>query len=93
MPAPSLPVTGCAGDTLRLANYAAHAIAGIARSADEDLKLFDADGSSGATLPRLLANMSAVEIGPYRGGGKLIGAAIEAVRNARTSPLAGAAGK
>jgi hypothetical protein len=93
VPALSLPVTGCAGDTLRLANYAAHAIAGIARSADEDLKLFDADGSSGATLPRLLANMSAVEIGPYRVDGKLIGAAIEAVRNARAPPLAAVAGK
>jgi hypothetical protein len=77
-----LPVTGCAGDTLRLANYAAHAIEGIARSPDEDLKLFDADGSPGASLPRLLANMAAIEIGPYRAEPKLIDAAIEAVRNA-----------
>jgi hypothetical protein len=78
-PAP-LPVTGCAGDTLRLANYAAHAIEGIGRFSDEDLKLFDADGSPGASLPRLLANMAAIEIGPYRADAKLIDAAIEAVR-------------
>jgi hypothetical protein len=77
-----LPVTGCAGDTLRLASYAARAIEGIARVPDEDLKLFNADGSPGASLPRLLANMAAVEIGPYRAHGNLIHAAIEAVRNA-----------
>jgi hypothetical protein len=78
----SAPVPSCAGDTQRLANYAAHAIEGIARSADEDLKLFAADGSPLPALSRLLANMAAVEIGPYRADGSLIEAAIESVRNA-----------
>jgi hypothetical protein len=82
VPTAPLPVTGCAGDTLRLANYAAHAIEGIARLPDEDLKLFNADGSPGASLPHLLANMAAIEIGPYRADANLIDAAIEAVRNA-----------
>jgi hypothetical protein len=87
VPTAPLPVTGCAGDTLRLANYAARAIEGIARFPNEDLKLFNADGSPGASLPRLLANMAAIEIGPYRADAKLIDAAIEAVRNppARTA--------
>jgi hypothetical protein len=90
VPTAPLPVTGCAGDTLRLANYAAHAIDGIARSPEEDLKLFNADGSPGASLPRLLANMAAIEIGPYRADAKLIEAAIEAVRNSpRRTAVAG----
>jgi hypothetical protein len=72
---------GCPAEGARLANYAAHAIEGIARSEDEDLKLFGADGRPLAALPRLLANMAAVEIGPYRADTKLIEAAVEAVRN------------
>jgi hypothetical protein len=78
----SAPVTTCAGDTQRLANYAAHAIEGIARSPDEDLQLFAGDGSPLPALTRLLANMAAVEIGPYHADGNLIEAAIEAVRKA-----------
>ena len=83
VPAPQpRPAGSCAGDTQRLANYAAHAIDGLVRSPDEDLKLFEVDGSPLPALPRLLANMAAVEIGPYRADGKLIEAAIAAVRNA-----------
>ncbi|MBV9395217.1 MAG: hypothetical protein JOZ84_12500 [Methylobacteriaceae bacterium] len=78
----SAPVISCAGETQRLANYAAHAIEGIARSTDEDLKLFAGDGSPLPALTRLLANMAAVEIGPYRADGKLIEAAIASVRKA-----------
>jgi hypothetical protein len=73
----------CAGEGARLANYAARAIEGIAQSPDEDLKLFAADGTPLPTLPRLLANMASVEIGPYRADAKLIDAAIEAAQ--RTS--------
>ncbi len=72
------PVDTCAGETLRLANYAARAVEGISRSPDDDLKLFAADGNALPSLPRLLANMSAVEIGPYRADHKLIDAAIQA---------------
>jgi hypothetical protein len=76
------PVTSCAGDTLRLANYAAQAANGIAHAPDEDLKLFEADGRPRASLQRLLANMAAMEIGPYRPDAKLIEAAIAAAGNA-----------
>jgi hypothetical protein len=82
VPAAPTPLTACAGDSLRLTNYASRAIEGIARSPDEDLKLFEADGTPLPALTRLLANMAAVEIGPYRADGKLIDAAIVAVGNA-----------
>jgi hypothetical protein len=88
-PKPPLPVASCNGENLRLANYAARAIEGIASSPDDDLRLFDADGTPRTALPRLLANMAAVEIGPYQADGKLIEAAIEAVRN--TAPGTAAA--
>jgi hypothetical protein len=80
------PVASCPGETARLANYAARAIEGIARSPDEDLKLFDTQGSPLPALPRLLANMAGVEIGPYRVDAKLIRAAIEAVDSASALP-------
>jgi hypothetical protein len=79
-------VDGCAGETLRLANYAARAAEGISRSPDDDLKLFAADGSPLPSLPRLLTNMSAVEIGPYRADQKLIEAAIQAAPRDRAAP-------
>jgi hypothetical protein len=79
---PAPPSATCVADTTRLANYAARAIEGIARSPDEDLKLFDADGSPLPSLRRVLANMAGVEIGPYRADAKLIDAAIETVREA-----------
>ena len=78
--APAQPGADCAGEGARLANYAARAIEGIAQSPDEDLKLFAADGTPLPTLPRLLANMASVEIGPYRADAKLIDAAIGAAR-------------
>ena len=81
VPATPTPAAACAGESLRLANYAARAIEGIAHSPEEDLKLFEADGTPRAALTRLLANMAAVEIGPYRADGKLIDAAIEAAGN------------
>jgi hypothetical protein len=87
-PAQTQPVASCAGETLRLENYAVRAIQGIARSPDEDLRLFATDGSPWPALPRLLANMAAVEIGPYRADVKLIDAAVEAVRSARGADAA-----
>jgi hypothetical protein len=92
LPAPiplPLPAAGCTGDNSRLANYAARAIEGIARSADEDLKLFEADGRPLPALPRLLSNMAAVEIGPYRADAKLIDAAIAGLAGAPRTTGAG----
>jgi hypothetical protein len=78
--APSRPAVSCAGDSARLANYVAHAIAGVTDSADADLKLFDTDGTPQPALARFLTNMAAVEIGPYAADEKLVDAAIETVR-------------
>jgi hypothetical protein len=77
------PVQDCAGEGARIAAYAARAIEGIAQSPDDDLQLFAANGTPLPALPRLLANMASVEIGPYRADPKLIDAAIEAVQNIR----------
>jgi hypothetical protein len=81
--APARPTADCASEGARIASYAARAIEGIAQSPDDDLQLFAANGTPLPALPRLLANMASVEIGPYRADPKLIDAAIEAVQNIR----------
>ena len=64
---------GCTGvDGGRIAAYAAKAASGIAAEADEDLGLFAADGTPTPHLPTLMANMAAVEIGPFQARGALI---------------------
>ncbi len=73
MPAPG---PACAGDAVRIANYAARAAAGIAASPNTDLGLFDAAGRPTPHLARLMRNMAAVEIGPLGAGPGLVDAAI-----------------
>ena len=55
----------CGGDSVRIANYAAKASAGIA-APNADLKLFDGAGMPTPALTQMLANMASVEIGPLR---------------------------
>lgn len=73
---PAKPENSCSHDAARLRNYALRAIAGIAQSPDEDLKLFSASGAPGSNLARLLANMARVEIGPFAASERVITAAI-----------------
>ena len=86
------PVASCASETQRIARYAGLAIAGIAASPSDDLKLFDSAGQSTANLARIMANMAAVEIGPLRANPDLIAAAIarsdaaHAVASAQKAP-------
>ena len=83
---PSLPpLTSCASDSARLANYAAKAADGVAPSADTDLALFDAAGKPTANLAKVMANMAAVEIGPLRPSDALVQAGVAAVA-ARSFP-------
>jgi hypothetical protein len=70
------PDSSCSHESARLRNYALRAIAGIAQSPDEDLKLFSASGAPGSNLARLLANMARVEIGPFAASERVITAAI-----------------
>jgi len=50
-PATEPPGTACASENTRIQNYAARAIEGIAASPNDDLNLFQADGTAGANLP------------------------------------------
>ena len=72
---PAAPI--CADDGQRIRNYAAHAIEGVASGIDDDLKLFDADGTPGPNLARLMRNMAGVEIGPLVVRIGLVAAAID----------------
>ena len=77
---PSLPpLTSCASDSARLANYAAKAADGVVAGADTDLALFDEAGKPTANLAKVMANMSAVEIGPLRPSDTLVQAGVAAV--------------
>ena len=73
-----LPSAGpaCGGDAERIAHYAAAAAAGIATSAEADLRLFDESGRPTPHLARLMRNMAAVEIGPLGAGAGLVDAAV-----------------
>jgi hypothetical protein len=74
--APMQPDASCAGESLRIRNYALRAIAGIAQRPDEDLNLFAADGTPSPNLPALMINMAKVEIGPLAARPELVAAAI-----------------
>ncbi len=73
------PLTSCASDAARLANYAAKTSAGVVANADTDLALYDAEGKPTANLAMVMANMAAVEIGPLRVSEALVLAGVAAV--------------
>jgi hypothetical protein len=72
----SPPLTSCAADGPRIQAYAAHAAAGVASNANEDLRLFTDEGVATANLARVMSNMAAVEIGPLSVRDWLVEAAI-----------------
>ncbi len=76
--ASSVPLTTCADDSVRLANYAQKIIDGVTTSIDEDLKLFEPDGTPTDRLARVMANMASVEIGPLKANDALVQTAIAA---------------
>ncbi len=71
------PMMSCSLDGQRLRNYAMKAIEGVAASPDEDLKLFEPDGTPTPALARVMENMSGVEIGPFHASTDLVRAGIE----------------
>ncbi len=73
----AIPRIACTGEALRIRNYAGNIIKGVAESIDADLKLFEPDGAPAPNLARVLANMAAVEIGPWRAAAPLISLAVE----------------
>jgi hypothetical protein len=77
----SIPVASCAGESERIANYAARVAEGVAAGPDDDLKLFSPDGFPTEKLPLVMANMAAVEIGPLRASTALISLAVDQLRS------------
>lgn len=75
---PAVPPIACAGEGVRIRNYANALARGLADSPMEDLKLFDEMGLPTHALARAMANMAAVEIGPMRASGSLIAQAVAA---------------
>jgi hypothetical protein len=71
-------MSSCISDGPRIQAYAQHVAEGVAANANEDLHLFDADGTPTANLARVMANMAAVEIGPLSARGWLVEAGIAA---------------
>ena len=80
----------CSGELARIANYAASVAQGVATSPYVDLKLFDAAGRPTENLAKVMANMSAVEIGPDRPRDYLIVAAVAQLRRMLEDPAAAA---
>ena len=81
-PASFAPLTSCAGDGVRIRNYALKVIEGVANSPDDDLKLFEPDGTPTGNLARVMANMASVEIGPLRADPALVKIGIETATTA-----------
>ncbi|MEF3367913.1 hypothetical protein V3H18_15370, partial [Methylocystis sp. 9N] len=90
-PAPPLGIPNCAGDVLRLANYAARVAEGVAAGPNDDLMLFTANGQPTDNLAKAMANMAAVEIGPARPREGLIRTAVAQLRRMLAEPTKPAA--
>ncbi|WP_336486132.1 hypothetical protein [Methylobacterium nigriterrae] len=88
-----LPPPLCAGDEVRIANYAGRIAASVGLRSGDDLRLFDADGRPLPNLAAVMLSMSGVELGTLRAGPDLVEAAIRrlAEGHARTATTAEAA--
>lgn len=75
---PAVPRIACAGEGVRIRNYAGALARGIADGPLDDLKLFDDKGMPTPALAQAMANMAAVEIGPMKAAPGLIARAVDA---------------
>lgn len=80
-PPPAAPRPSCAGETQRIAAYAARIAAAFALGPADDLALFDAAGEPTDRLAPALGAMAAVEIGPHAIGAELAEEAVEGLRD------------
>jgi hypothetical protein len=76
-PEPVVPLIACAGDAVRIRNYAGKIIEGIAANDTADLKLFDDQGRPTPNLAHAMLNMASVEIGPFRVETSLVYRAVD----------------
>ncbi|MBX9757732.1 MAG: hypothetical protein K2Y29_03075, partial [Beijerinckiaceae bacterium] len=75
---PAVPRIACAGEGVRIRNYAAALARGVADGPIADLKLFDEKGLPTPALAQAMANMAAVEIGPmFKAAPGLIARAVD----------------
>ena len=74
------PIADCAGDLVRINNYATHIAEGVAAGPDQDLDLFNSSGQPTDNLAKVLTNMAAVEIGPLRARPALVSYAVTQLR-------------
>jgi hypothetical protein len=80
------PPADCSAELARINNYAAHVMEGVAKTPDEDLKLFGLDGQPTDNLAKVMINMAAVEIGPARPRAFLVASAITQLKRAGDGP-------
>ena len=79
----AIPRIGCTSEAVRIRDYASKMSAGIVKDMKADLELFLPDGSPGPNLAKVMAQMAAVEIGPYKVDRALIARAIRAAEDLR----------
>ncbi len=77
---PRRPIADCPSELMRINNYAEHIAEGVASGPDQDLTLFDPAGRPTENLPKVMANMAAVEIGPFKAHPALVSHAVEQLR-------------
>lgn len=70
------PAPICAGDSVRIDNYAARIARSVGLKPTDDLKLFSTDGAPLPNLAAVMLAMSAVELGTMRAAPDLVDAAI-----------------
>jgi hypothetical protein len=70
------PAPICAGDNLRIDNYAARIARSVGLTPTDDLKLFSPEGAPLPNLAAVMLAMSAVELGTMRAAPDLVAAAI-----------------
>lgn len=71
-----LPTPFCANDETRIRNYAARIASSVGLKPEDDLRLFEADGTPTERLAPVMLAMSAVELGTLRAAPALVAAAI-----------------
>nr|WP_210302157.1 hypothetical protein [Methylobacterium brachythecii] len=72
----SVPVPLCSTDETRIRNYASRIAASVGLKPEDDLRLFEADGTPTARLAPVMLAMSSVELGSLHASPALIAAAI-----------------
>jgi hypothetical protein len=85
---PAAAAPDCSAEFVRIDNYAARIAEGVVGGPDQDLALFDSAGQPTDNLAKVMANMAAVEIGPYKTQPALIARAVDQLRRSAAARTA-----